>query len=103
MLGGHSSHVPPPVAVGGDGLERTARAGYCLGVDDDLPIDSQQVESTPVRQPRFDEGPGSVLTPMGQVNSAGAFARGLGARRLKMVLGLGGGSLLLLAILAALQ
>jgi hypothetical protein len=74
-----------------------------LGVDDDLPTDSRLVESAPVRQPRFDEGPGSVLTPLGQVNSAGAFARGLGARRLKIASGIGGGSLLLLSILAALR
>jgi hypothetical protein len=76
---------------------------YGLDVDDDLPTVDRLVESAPVRQPRFDEGPGSVLTPMGQVNSAGAFARGLGARRLKIAIGLGGASLLFLAILSALR
>ncbi len=76
---------------------------YVLGMDDNPPIDTGLAESAPVRQRRFDEGPGSVLTPMGQVNSAGAFARGLGARRLKIALGIGGGFLMLLAVLAALR
>ncbi len=52
---------------------------------------------------RFDDGPGSTLTPMGQVDSIGAFARGLGARRLKIALGLGGALVLVIAALAALQ
>lgn len=76
---------------------------YGLDVDDDLAKDRQLLESAPVRQPRFDEGPGSVLTPMGQVNSAGAFARGLGARRLTIAIGIGGASLLFLTILSALR
>lgn len=87
--------------------ERPGKAVYGFDVDNDPPADGPLVESAPVRQPRFDEGPGSVLTPMGQANSVGAFARGLGLRRLqialKIALGIGAGSLLLLAILAALQ
>jgi hypothetical protein len=75
---------------------------YGRSVEDSPPLDDPLVESSPVRQPRFDEGPGSALTPMGQVNSAGAFARGLGARRLKIALGIGAGSLLFVAILAVL-
>jgi hypothetical protein len=39
---------------------------------------------------------------MGQVDSIGAFARGLGARRLKIALGIGSGLLLLLVAIAAL-
>ena len=50
-----------------------------------------------------DGGPGSELTPMGQVDSIGSFARGLGAHRTKIALGLAGGVLLLLAVLAALR
>ena len=48
-----------------------------------------------------DGGPGSELTPMGQVDSIGSFARGLGARRVKIALVAAGGVLLLLAVLAA--
>lgn len=83
--------------------QRVTGSVYGLDVDDGLPTDSQLVESVPVRQPGFDEGPGSVLTPMGQVNSAGAFARGLGARRLRIAIGIGGASLLFLAILSLLR
>jgi hypothetical protein len=50
-----------------------------------------------------DDGPGSELTPMGQVDSIGSFARGLGARRVKIALATAGGVLLLFAVLAALR
>jgi hypothetical protein len=70
-------------------------------MDDESRAEDRLVESAPVRSPRFDEGPSSVLTPMGQVDSVGAFARGLGARRLKLALGVGGGVVLLVAVLAA--
>jgi hypothetical protein len=52
--------------------------------------------------PQFDHAPASVLTPMGQVDSIGAFARGLGRRRVQIALGVGGALVLLLALLAAL-
>ncbi len=48
-----------------------------------------------------DDGPGSALTPMGQVDSIGRFARGFGGRRTKIALAAVGGVLLLLAVLAA--
>jgi hypothetical protein len=50
-----------------------------------------------------DDGPGSELTPMGQVDSIGAFARGLGPRRVKIALAVAGGVLLLIAVLIAVQ
>ena len=50
-----------------------------------------------------DDGPGSELTPMGQVDSIGLFARGLGARRVKIALAVVAGVLLLFAVLAALR
>ncbi len=43
----------------------------------------------------YSEATHSVLTPMGQVESYGAFARGLGARRIKIL-----GALFLLAGIA---
>jgi hypothetical protein len=49
------------------------------------------------------EAPGSTLTPMGQVDSIGTFARGLGPRRIKIGLLTAGGVLLLLAVLAAVR
>lgn len=48
-----------------------------------------------------DGGPGSQLTPMGQVDSIGAFARGLGPRRTKIALAVIGGVALLVAVIAA--
>ncbi len=50
-----------------------------------------------------DDGPGSALTPMGQVDSIGRFARGFGSRRTKIALAAVGGLLLLLAVLTALS
>ena len=48
-----------------------------------------------------DGGPGSELTPMGQVDSMAAFARGLGPRRTKIALAVIGGVMLLVAVLIA--
>ena len=50
-----------------------------------------------------DGGPGSELTPMGQVDSIGLFARGLGARQVKIAIAAVAGVLLLLAVLAAVR
>ena len=44
---------------------------------------------------------GESLTPMGQVESIGRFARGLGPRRVRIGLAVGGAVLLLLALLTA--
>ena len=50
----------------------------------------------------FDTGlPDNPLTPMGQVDATGAFARGLGARRVKIAI-FGAGGLVLLVGLATL-
>src|SRR5262245_27412277 len=51
--------------------------------------------------PWTDEGPGSELTPMGQVDSIGSFARGLGPRRTKIAIGVAGAIVLLVALIAA--
>ncbi len=64
----------------------------------DEPHDS--FTSEPVR---FDEAPHDVLTPMGQVDSIGSFARGLGARRMKIIIGIVGLVALSIALLSALQ
>ena len=55
------------------------------------------------RQLFSDDGPGSELTPMGQVDSVGAFARGLGPRRVKVALVVIGGILLLVAVIGAVR
>jgi len=49
-----------------------------------------------------DGGPGSELTPMGEVDSMRMFARGLGPRRMKIAVGVIGGLMLLVAVLVAL-
>lgn len=66
------------------------------GHPDDEPIDS--LPSEPVT---YSEARSSVLTPMGEIESLGGFARGLGARRVKVALVVGGGLPLALALLAA--
>ena len=48
-----------------------------------------------------DGGPGSQLTPMGEVDSMGTFALGLGPRRVKIALASIFGVLVLLALIAA--
>lgn len=44
-----------------------------------------------------------MLTPMGEVQALGQFARGLGARRMKIAIGVFGGLAMLLALLEALS
>ena len=51
----------------------------------------------------YGEARSSVLTPMGEVESLGDFARGLGSRRVKIALVVGGGLVLALAFLAAIS
>ena len=46
----------------------------------------------------FDEVPHNALTPMGQVDSVGAFARGLGPRRVKMIVAAGAVVALVMAL-----
>ena len=69
----------------------------------DPPIANGSHESLPPEPVRFDEAPRDVLTPMGQVDSIGSFARGLGARRVKILIGIAGVVLLVLALLSAIQ
>ncbi len=52
--------------------------------------------------PEFGQPRSSVLTPMGEVESIGGFARGLGVRRTKVAIFGGGAVLFVLALLAAL-
>ena len=52
---------------------------------------------------RFDEAPRDVLTPMGQVDSIGSFARGFGTRQVKILIGITGAVLLALALFNAVQ
>ncbi len=71
-------------------------------MEPDQPADGPQESLT--REPvRFDEAPRDVLTPMGQVDSIGSFARGLGARRVKILIGVAGVVLLAIAFLIAVQ
>jgi hypothetical protein len=56
------------------------------------------LDSSLVEPPTFEPERSSVLTPMGQVESVGSFARGLGARRVKWLIAVAGGTALLLAI-----
>ena len=71
-------------------------------MEPDQPADGPHESLT--REPvRFDEAPRDVLTPMGQVDSIGSFARGLGARRVKILIGVAGVVLLAIAFLIAVQ
>ena len=67
--------------------------------DRDEPYDSLTGEPAPIPP----EGVSSVLTPMGEVQSLGSFARGLGPRRVKLALAVGGGLMMLLALLDGLN
>ena len=69
---------------------------------DPSPADGPHDSLTP-EPVRFDEAPRDVLTPMGQVDSIGSFTRGLGPRRVKILIGVAGGVLLLLAFPIAIQ
>jgi hypothetical protein len=62
-------------------------------VDPFEPIEPDGSAST--EQVEYAEATHSVLTPMGQIESYGAFARGLGARRIKAL-----GAFVLLAAVA---
>jgi hypothetical protein len=74
----------------GDDAEQSTRP-------DEPPFDA--LTSQP---PEFGEPRSSVLTPMGEVESIGGFARGLGVRRTKIAIFGGGAVLFVLALLAAL-
>ena len=86
--------------------ERPGKAVYGFDVDNDPPADGPLVESTAASHDSM-RGRAGVGRPWVRRTQYGAFARGLGLRRmqiaLKIALGIGAGSLLLLAILAALQ
>ena len=69
----------------------------------DPPTANEPHESLSPEPVRFDEAPRDVLTPMGQVDSIGSFARGLGKRRVKILIGIAGGVLVLLAFFSAIQ
>lgn len=71
-------------------------------IDPDDELDGPIDESTG-DPPEFDDARHSALTPMGEVESIGSFANGLGARRTKIAIFGVGGMLMLLALLAALQ
>ena len=65
---------------------------------DSLPLDSLTEEPA-----TFGESSLNVLTPMGQVESFGHFAHGLGARRVKIALVVLGLCVLIPAVVAALS
>jgi hypothetical protein len=67
------------------------------GVDDG-PLDPLTGEAV-----TYGESRSSVLTPMGEVESMGDFARGLGARRVKIALVVGGVVVLALAVLTTIS
>jgi hypothetical protein len=68
------------------------------------PIDPIESLDALTGQPvTFGEARDSVLTPEGQIQSLGSFARGLGARRIKIAVVVAGALLLLLAVRAVLQ
>ncbi len=65
---------------------------------EDQPFDALTSEPVP-----FGDAPRDALTPMGQVDSIGSFARGLGARRVKILITIVSVLALSAALLAALQ
>ncbi len=66
------------------------------------PIELEPTDSLTREPPLFEAASPDALTPMGQVDAIGAFARGLGPRRLRIGLAIGAGLVMLLAVLAAL-
>jgi hypothetical protein len=64
---------------------------------------SDELDALTSEPPEFAEGRASVLTPMGEVESIGDFARGLGARRAQIAIFGLGGLVLLFAVMAALR
>ncbi len=69
----------------------------------DLDGRNEPLDESTGQPPEFAEARHSVLTPMGEVESIGSFARGLGPRRATIMIFGTAGVLLLLAVLAALQ
>lgn len=67
---------------------------------DDAPFDAP-LDAVTVEPAAYSEGKASVLTPMGQVESLGGFAGGLGRRRVKILLAAFGACVLLLAVVEA--
>lgn len=61
------------------------------------------LDATIAEPPEFGEARHSVLSPSGEYESTRDFVRGLGPRRLKTALFVGGGLVMLLTLLAALQ
>lgn len=66
--------------------------------DEQPPFDALTAEP-----PQFGEPRSNVLTPMGEVESLGDFARGLGARRIRVTIFAIGAVLLALAFIAAVR
>lgn len=76
------------------------------GRPDDEPVDSpdeEPIDSLTSEPVTYREARSSVLTPMGEVESLGDFARGLGVRRVKIALVVGGALALALALLSAIS
>lgn len=71
--------------------------------DEDLDDPIDRFDSSTVQPPHFVPARHRVLTPMGEVESTGSFARGLGARRVKWMIGIAGVLALVLAALNALR
>ncbi len=67
------------------------------GDDDRLPAAAAEPP------PRLVEDVHDVLTPMGEVQALGQFAHGLGARRMKIAIGVFGGLAMVSALLEALS
>lgn len=75
-------------------------------MDDDrhgLPEDPPELDSSTAEPPEFGEARHSVLTPAGEIESTGAFARGLGPRRVKVALFVGCGLIFLIALVATIR
>jgi hypothetical protein len=58
---------------------------------------SAPYDSSIDQPPKFESARHSVLTPEGEIESMGSFARGLGGRRMKWLIAIGGGLALLIA------
>jgi hypothetical protein len=72
-------------------------------MESDPPPGHDTHESSWAEPVRFDEALRDVLTPMGQVDSIGSFARGFGTRQVKILIGITGAVLLALTLLNAVQ
>jgi hypothetical protein len=67
-------------------------------VDGDPPIPDDPYSAGTFEPVMFEPGQLNALTPMGQADSLGAFGRGLGPRRVKVLIALMGTALIVLAI-----